>query len=235
MLGGASTVAALAVALLLPAVASAQQPEDEQPRLFGIIPNARTSPTLKDYQPLTPTQKFKVAADDSLDRGTFVLAALFAAEGQLTASEPSYGHGVPAYSRYYAAALTDFVVGDFMTEGVFPAALRQDPRYFRRSSGAAWSRLAYALGQIVLTHSDAGRTQFNFSEVGGNATAVAIGNLYYQDNRTLSGNLSKLGIQLGVDAAANVIKEFAPDLQRMFSRAHKHDAPPSSTPATNSP
>ena len=30
--------------------------------------------------------------------------------------------------------------------------------------------------------------------------------------------MSKLAIQLGVDAAANVLKEFAPDLDRLFSK-----------------
>ena len=60
-------------------------------------------------------------------------------------------------------------------------------------------------------HTDGGGTQFNLSEVGGNATAVAIGNAYYPDNRTLSANVSKLAVQIGVDVVANILKEFAPD------------------------
>jgi len=215
-------LATLVTATLLPAavcVGQESQPEPEQEhRIFGIIPNYRTSPTLKDYQPLTPKQKFDVAAADSFDRGTFVLAALFAADGQLTAASPSFGHGVTAYARYFAASTGDFIIGDFMTEAIFPAALRQDPRYFRRGTGSGWSRLGYAVGQIFWTHTDSGGAQFNFSEVAGNAAAVGIANAYYPDGRTLSSNAQKLGIQLGVDAAANVLKEFAPDLERMLSR-----------------
>src|SRR5579872_1925737 len=85
-------------------------------RIFGLIPNYRTSPTLVNYRPLTPKEKFTVAAQDSFDRGTFMLAALFAAEAQWTDSTPAFGSGAHAYARYYPAALTDFVVGDFMTE-----------------------------------------------------------------------------------------------------------------------
>ena len=200
--------------------ASPAEGQDEQAhkRIFGIIPNNRTSPTLTDYQPLTPKDKFKVALDDSFDPGTFVLAALFAADAQLTNATPSFGHGVSAYSRYYAASLTDFIVGDLMTEAVYPAVFRQDPRYFRRGAGGGWARLGYAVGQIFWTHTDAGGTQFNFSEVAGNATAVAIGNAYYPDSRTLSSNVSKLGLQLGVDVIANILKEFSPDLDRRFTR-----------------
>ena len=83
------------------------------------------------------------------------------------------------------------------------------------------------MGQIFWTHRDSGGTQFNYSEVIGNSTAVAISNTYYVNNRTSSDAVSKLGMQLGVDIAANLLKEqlgvdiaanllkeFWPDLQR---------------------
>jgi hypothetical protein len=189
-------------------------------RILGIIPNYRTSPPLTNYVPLTTGEKFKMATQDALDPGTFALAGLFAIEAQLTDETPSFGHGAPAFARYFTAATADFVIGDFMTEAVYPTLLRQDPRYFRKGSGSAWGRLGYAMRQIVWTHADSGHMQFNISEVAGNATAVAIGNAYYPDNRTLSNNVSKLGIQLAVDTVSNILKEFSPDLDRLFSRSH---------------
>jgi hypothetical protein len=189
-------------------------------RILGIIPNYRTSPPLTNYVPLTTRDKFKMASQDAVDPGTFALAGLFAVEAQLTDETPSFGHGAPAFARYFGAATADFVIGDFMTEAVYPSLLRQDPRYFRKGSGSAWGRLGYAVRQIVWTHADSGHMQFNMSEVAGNATAVAIGNAYYPDNRTLSNNVSKLGIQLAVDTVSNILKEFSPDLDRLFSRSH---------------
>lgn len=189
-------------------------------RILGIIPNYRTSPPLTNYVPLTTRDKFKMASQDAVDPGTFALAALFAAEAQLTEEMPSFGHGPPAFARYFAAATADFMIGDFMTEAVYPALLRQDPRYFRKGSGSAWGRLGYAMRQIVWTHADSGHMQFNVSEVAGNATAVAIGNAYYPDNRTLGNNVSKLGIQLAVDTVSNILKEFSPDLDRLFTHSH---------------
>jgi hypothetical protein len=103
-----------------------------------------------------------------------------------------------------------------MTEGIFPALLHQDPRYFRRGTGSGWSRLGYAMGQIFRTHNDSGRTQFNYSEIAGNSAAVAVSNAYYADNRTAGSAVSKLGMQLGVDMAANILKEFWPEVQRKF-------------------
>ena len=187
---------------------------DEDKRIFGIIPNYRTSPTLTNYTPLAPAAKFHLATDDAFDRGTFILAAHFAILGQWKQSAPSFGNGVSAFGRYYATALGDLVIGDVMTEAIYPVAFHQDPRYFRRGTGSGWSRLGYAAGQIVWTHTDAGGAQFNVSEVIGNATAVGIANAYYPDDRTLSKNASRWGLQIGVDMAANVLKEFWPDLER---------------------
>src|SRR4051812_16655858 len=162
-------------------VAGADQPAQAEgddngghKRILGIIPNYRTSPPLTNYVPLTTRDKFKMASQDAIDPGTFVLAGLFAVEAQLTDETPSFGHGAPAFARYFAAATADFMIGDFMTEAVYPALLRQDPRYFRKGSGSGWGRLGYAMRQIVWTHADSGHMQFNISEVAGNATAVAI-------------------------------------------------------------
>jgi hypothetical protein len=201
-----------------PQEASDQPPETESKRIFGIIPNYRTSPTLKDYMPLTPKEKWTIAAEDSFDRGTFVLAAAFGAQGQLFDSNPSFGHGLKGYSRYYAASFADWVAGDVMTEAVFPIILRQDPRYFRRGEGGGRSRLEYSVGQIFWTHTDSSGTGFNYSEIVGNAAAVALSNLYYRDNRTVGNALSKLAVQVGVDMAANILKEFSPDFARAVAR-----------------
>ena len=209
--------------MLLPVVSSAQESQpgspEEPKRLLWIIPNYRTSPPLKDYKPLTTKEKYKLAFDDALDPGTFALGAIFAAQAQWAGTTPAFGHGASAYARYFAASTTDFIVGDLMTEAVFPGILHQDPRYFRKGSGGGWSRVGYAIGQIVWTHTDARGMQVNYSEILGNATAVGISNAYYPDSRTLSNNVAKLSIQLGVDAISNILKEFSPDLERAFSRS----------------
>ncbi len=186
---------------------SDQTQEPESKRVLGIIPNYRTSSLGSTYEPLTATEKFKVASEDSFDRGTFALAGFFAGEAQLTSANRSFGHGAAGFGRSYGAAYGDLLIGDYMTEAVFPTLLHQDPRYFRRATGSTFSRLGYAMGQIFWAHSDTGVTQFNYSEIIGNSTAVAISNAYYRDNRNVSDAVSKLGMQLGVDMAANILKE----------------------------
>ncbi len=193
-------------------------------RIFGIIPNNRTSPSLTNYKPLSAKEKFEIAQRDSFDRGTVALAALFAAESQITNANPSFGPGVTGYAHAFGTSYADLVIGNYFTEAIYPGLLHQDPRYFRRGTGSTWSRLGYSAGQIFWTHTDSDRTQFNYSEILGNSTAVAISNVYYPDHRGFSESASKLGMQLGVDMASNILKEFWPDVSRRFSRKHRLQA-----------
>jgi hypothetical protein len=193
-------------------------PPPESKRILGIIPNNRTWPSLKDYKPLTTRQKFQIAREDSFDRGTLILAGLFAGEGQLTNANRSFGQGMKGYAQYFGASYGDLVIGNYMSEAIYPALLHQDPRYFRRGVGSAWARMGYAIGQIFWTHTDSDRTQFNYSEILGNSTAVAISNLYYQNNRSVANSTTKLSMQIGVDMASNVLKEFWPDVTRKFNK-----------------
>ncbi len=190
----------------------------ESKRILGIFPNNRTWPSLKDYKPLTAKQKFQIAKEDSFDRGTLILAAALAGDGQLTNANRAYGRGMKGYGQYFGASYGDLVIGNYMSEAIYPALLHQDPRYFRRGIGSTWSRLGYAVGQIFWTHTDAGGTQFNYSEILGNSTAVAISTLYYQDSRSAANSTTKLGMQIGVDMASTVLKEFWPDVSRKFKK-----------------
>jgi len=203
----------------------AKPPEPADKRLLWIIPNYRTFPALDHYRPISIKEKFKIARDDSFDRGTVALAAAFAGEGQLTNANPSFGQGVKGYSRYFATAYADLVIGDFMTEAIYPTILHQDPRYFRRGTGSGWSRFGYATGQIFRTRTDSGGKQFNYSEIVGNSTAVAISTAYYKEGRDVSSAVSKLGTQVGVDMVGNILKEFWPDIRRKFSRERRNTAP----------
>jgi hypothetical protein len=209
----------------------AQAPQQESKRLFGLFPNYRSSPPLTSYKPLTAKEKFAIGANDSFDRGAIILALAFAGKGQLTNANPSFGQGAAGFGKYFGAGYTDVILGDMFTESIFPTAFHQDPRYFRRGTGRGWSRLGYAMAQIFVTHRDSGGKEFNFSEIFGNTCAVAISNTYYPDQRDVGSNVSKLGLQIGIDMAGNILKEFGPDVIRKLSRKPK----PGSAPANPAP
>lgn len=204
-------------ARVAPDPAQAKPPEPRDKRILWIIPNYRTYPSLDQYQPISARQKFTIARQDAFDPGTFALAAVFAGKDQITNGNPSFGQGVGGYAHRFATSFADFAVGDYMTEAIVPSLVHQDPRYFRLGEGGAWKRLGHAMGQIFWTRLDSGGSMVNFSEILGNGAAVAISNAYYPDGRTAGDNLGRLGVQVGLDLAGNVLKEFWPDLHRKLS------------------
>jgi hypothetical protein len=214
--------------LVLSGASAQQQPAATQnvvddtggKRILWVIPNFRTSVMPVPYKPLTAEQKFKIATQDAFDRGTFGLAAAFAGESQLNNSNRSFGQGVGGYAHYFVTAYADFAIGDYMTEGVLPTVLHQDPRYFRKGKGSGAARLGYACSQIFVTHNDSGKLAPNYSEVLGNSAAVAISMAYYPEGRNASDAVQKLGSQLAVDMVSNVLKEFWPDISHKFSKNH---------------
>jgi hypothetical protein len=199
--------------------AEATQPLPEPPggkRVFGVLPNYRTAASSEIYTPITTKQKFTIASKDSFDYPLVLLAAGLAGLGQLTDQNPSFHQGLEGYAHRLWTGYVDQALGNMMTEGLFPAMLHEDPRYFRKGTGPKWSRAGYAVSRIFVTRTDSGGTRFNYSEWVGNATAVAISNIYYPDNRTALDNATKLVEQCGIDAASQVLKEFWPDIKHKF-------------------
>jgi hypothetical protein len=242
-----SEKSALALALLLASAAWAQQAADPPPgssdvqpvipapdspvqapvedkRIFGVLPNNRTTENSIPFHSITAKQKITIAAKDSFDWPVYPTAGLFATLYQLENSNPSFGQGVAGYAKRLGTAYGDQMIGNMMTEGFVPAIFHQDPRYFRLGEGSKKSRTWYALTAIVVARMDSGRMTFNFSEWGGNATAVAISNAYYPDTRDWNDNVQKLLIACATDAFSNVLKEFWPDVKRKLHHHREEDA-----------
>ena len=191
-------------------------------RVFGVLPNYRTADGSLPFQPIAAKYKMNIAVKDSFDGPLYIVGALFAGIYQLQNQNPSFGQGVKGYAHRYLTSTADQIMGNMFTEGIMPSLLHQDPRYFRKGSGPAKSRLGYALSRILVCKTDKGNWTFNASEVFGNAAGVAISNAYYPDTRTAHDNAIKLLTQLGTDAASQVAKEFWPDIRRKLAN-RKHN------------
>jgi len=204
---------------------AAPQSPAEDKRVFGVIPNNRTTEASLPFAPISAGRKMTIAFKDSFDWPVYLTSGLFATLYQLEDQNPSFGQGMSGYGKRYGTSYGDQMVGNMMTEGIIPALGHQDPRYFRRGEGTKKSRAFYAVSRIFVAPMDSGRNSFNFSEWGGNSIAVALSNAYYPDTRNVSDNVEKLLVQCATDAFSNVLKEFWPDVKRHFQRRHEAEAP----------
>lgn len=196
-----------------------QQHEPSKNHIFWIIPNYRSDENPAEIQPLTPPEKMKVALDDSFDPSAFLVAGIFAGLSMVQKQYSSFGTGAPGFGKCYGGTFADQAIGNIMTEGLFPVALHQDPRYFVKGAGGFWKRTGYAISREVITRGDDGRNHFNTSELAGNAVAAGISNLYYPAaDRSFGNTTNKWGQQIALDTFFNVAKEFWPDVRNGLFR-----------------
>ena len=210
-------------------------------RLFFALPNFLTVQNAGKIPPLTAKQKFGVVTRSTFDPAQFPWFGLLSAINQADNSEPAYGQGWAAYGKRYGTTAADSTIENFMVGAVLPSMLRQDPRYFQSGQGSFIHRAGYAVSRIVVTRSDSGHHQFNFSEVLGSALSAAIStysyhpkstfistptnpHLFIPSDRTLTNTAKVWTTQLGVDTMTLAIKEFWPDVQRKLAKKRKGDA-----------
>jgi hypothetical protein len=185
-------------------------------RILWTLPNFLTLENAGDTPPLTVGQKFKVTARGVFDPFEFVLIGFVAGINQASDSNPTYGQGMQGYAKRYGTAYADNAIENFMASAVFPSLLHQDPRYYQLGHGGFWRRAEHAVGRVLITRSDSGQRQVNYSELGGALTAAAISTYSYhpESERGFGNVLSVWASQMGWDAATYMIKEFWPDLRK---------------------
>jgi hypothetical protein len=197
---------------------------DEVPkRIFFIIPNFMTANDQPENQgPLTPKEKFSIAWHQFFDESAHVGNVIQASISQAANSLPHYGEGWGAFGERVAAQEGDQFTGSMLIYGVLPTLLHEDPRYFRRGRGSAFSRIGYAMSRVLIARTDSGRPTFNTCQVFGQLGQASISMLYYpQQDRRLVGVLSGWAINQGYNIGWNQLKEFTPDLGAFMKRHSK--------------
>ncbi len=189
-------------------------------RILWTLPNFLTLEDAENIPPLTSGQKFKVVGRSLIDPSEFVLIGFVAGLGQASDSDPSYGQGAEGYGKRYATAYTDNAIENFMASAALPSLLHQDPRYYQLGHGGFLKRAGHAISRVVLTRSDSGQTQFNYSEVFGAGMAAAISTYSYHpaQDKNFGTVVSVWGTQIGWDVGTYMLKEFWPDLRRMHHK-----------------
>jgi hypothetical protein len=224
------------------------QPVTQQPgntsgtskdRLFFALPNFLTLENAGQVPPLSSKQKFAVVARGSFDYVQYPWYGFLSGISQWEDSEPGYGQGAEGYAKRYGTAFADGTIENFFTGAILPSVLHQDPRYFQLGQGSFMHRTLYAMSRNLITRTDSGKNQFNYSEVVGGAISAAVSTYTYHpkshvfttpnppyyrfvaSDRTFDNTLRVWGTQYGYDTLTLVVKEFWPDIRRKLKRQPK--------------
>lgn len=202
-------------------VAERQLKVEEQQRVLKVFPNYYVS-YVPNAAPLNSKQKSELAWKTTIEPFTFVLIGAFAGFQQAGNSPSGYGQGAQGYGKRYGASYADYATGAIFGSVIFPAILKQDPRYFYKGTGSKRSRILYAIANAVICKGDNGHWQTNYSSILGNFASGGIANLYYpaKDRHGAELTLEIAGSGIGVTAAYNIFEEFASKMLTPAVRKH---------------
>ena len=189
-------------------------------RLFGVLPNYVTVEGGGAITPLTTKEKFKLSAEGIFDPAEFVFVGVVALVNQAENDNPEWHQGLKGYARRYGNAFANQAIGNINTGAIWPSLLHQDPRYFQKAKGSFSHRFFYSASRILITRTDSGHAQFNFSEMFGSMATAGISNIYQpRQERSIGNTLDTFGTQVLYDALSFELREFWPDVKHKF--AHK--------------
>jgi len=199
-------------------VATEQLKAEEKQRVFGVIPNFYVSYE-NDPAPLTAKMKFKLALKVSTDpvtaAGVFVVAS-----AKQAGDTPNYGQGWASYGKRLGVTATDGFSDIMIGGAILPSLLHQDPRYFYQGTGTIGSRVRHAMFSPFVARGDNGKWQPNYSSLGGDLAASALGNLYYpRSNRGAGLVFGNFAIGTAERIGASLVQEF---LLGRFTRRGGH-------------
>jgi Carboxypeptidase regulatory-like domain len=199
-------------------LATEQFKAEEKQRVFGIIPNFYVSYE-NDPAPLTTKMKFKLALKVSTDPVTAV-GTLLVASAKQAGDTPDYGQGWGAYGKRFGAVAADGFSDIMIGGAILPSLLHQDPRYFYQGTDATGSRIRHAVFSPFVARADNGKSQPNYSSLGGVLASSSLANLYYpRSNRGAGLVFGNFAIGIVERIGANVAQEF---LLGRFTRRGGH-------------
>ena len=140
--------------------------------------------------------------------------AAYAAILQKADAPLEWEQGAAAYGKRLGSVVAWSGIHNALAFGL-DSTLHQDPRYFRSTGSGFWRRSGHALRGTLLTRTDSGGETVSAWRVGSAYGSAFISNLWYPDRlNTVRLGFIQGSVTLGFDLAANLGKEFWPDVRR---------------------
>jgi hypothetical protein len=192
-----------------------------------VFPNLAT-----DQGPLSPWQKFKLAANNSISLATITSDLLGAAYGQAINSPSGYGQGGEGFGKRVGAELARSTSSNLFGTFMLASMLHEDPRFYVKKNLSFMQSVKYAAVTVFVTRSDSGKQVTNYSGLIGPLLAEGLANSYYPDqNRDASSTFARYGADLGWKFGGNLLRQYWPTLNRRLRLVPNAPASaPASTP-----
>jgi len=185
------------------------------------------------WKPLTMEERRRLFINDAFKNprslgGNFIWAVSDMAKGE----PKEWRQGMPGFGMRLASRYGRTMIGNAIQHGG-AALLKTDIRYVRSKSSNPMKRIGNAVWWQFFTYNQNGHFVFDLPGIGA-AYAQEIIGVQWMPGRTVTGYAIQSGNQQMVQGVvSNIIREFLPDMKRMFKRKSSNAVPP--PPATPHP
>jgi hypothetical protein len=205
-----------------PAGAQSQPPQGTNPLQNGIVlvqllqQKSLVFPDLAtNRQPFGASQKFQLAANNSVSLSTIGEAILASAFGQAINSTSGYGQGVEGYAKRFGADMARSASASLFGTFLIASALHEDPRFYVKRRLSVKETVRYAALRLVYTRSDSGEQVINFDGLVGPLASEVLANTYYpKSNRGVGSTLSRYASDQGWKFTGNLLRQYWPRINR---------------------
>jgi Carboxypeptidase regulatory-like domain len=199
-------------------VAAQQVKAEEQQRVLRFLPNIFV--TYEPHpEPLNTKMKFHLMYKGLTHPSFFVLEAAWAGI-EYAANTPNWPQNGKGYAERFGANLAGGASEMLFSNAILPSLLHQDPRYFYQGSGSKGSRAWHALLAPIVCKGDNGKSQPNYSQMGGLLISASLSNAYYpESNRGVGLVARNFGTNMGIHVALGLAQEF---ILAKFTSRGKH-------------
>lgn len=171
------------------------------------------------WQPLTARERWRYFWKDTFANPLIVPRTGFPALVRHLRNDPEdWGQGASAYSIRLADRYGRFFIRHSI-ESAGAAVLGHDPRYIPSGQAGLGHRVLHAVSSAFLTRDRTGRVVPHWSRYGAFVTAEYLGNSWMPPGyRTTVEAWRGIGIQFGVTASFNLVREFWPRRSKSTDR-----------------
>jgi hypothetical protein len=190
-------------------------------RVLGIVPNFSSVSADTKLPPQTAKQKLTLAAKNSFDYSSFLIAGVQAGISMNGDSYPEFHQGVEGYAKYYWHTLADTTSENFFVGGLGPILFKQDNRFYTLGHGGFRKRTFYAVTRVLVTRKDDGNPTFNFSEIVGSGASAGFSTLYYPKQYQTWTKVGQKWLTSDLIDCFNFFwKEYWPDVNKKVFHTH---------------
>lgn len=185
----------------------------------GLAQNSGSSAGVKSYSPMTKKERWnQYLGDNFVNQGAY-FKAFGASLGDSTANRPAqWGGPAERYSLNFASQFARFTITGTVQSSM-AAALAYDTRYHQCECKGGWKRAGHALSRTFVTYDSSGHHKLDVPGLSGIYEGSMLMMYWYpRGYDPLTNGVRNGNIAVGVTTGVYVIKEFSPELKRMFHR-----------------